>query len=63
MTNGDMIRAMSNEELADFIGARITACGMCPARRRCANDTDDDCNDQIAYWLNQTAEEKNDERN
>ena len=29
MTNGDKIRQMSNEELAEFMGKHIVACDIC----------------------------------
>jgi hypothetical protein len=48
-TNADRIRAMSDEELADF----ISTCG-CPDHAR---DCRDSCKDCTLEWLKQPAEE------
>lgn len=49
LTNADRIRAMSDEELADF----ISACG-CPDHAR---DCKESCKDCTMEWLKQPAEE------
>jgi hypothetical protein len=47
-TNGDRIRAMSDEELADF----VTNCGCCDRSRNCRPS----CKDCTMEWLKQPAE-------
>ena len=58
MTNGDRIRAMTDEELAEFLCGMMTAdqCAQsCPARERCYYG-----HNGMVEWLQQPAEVEND---
>ena len=53
MTNGEKIRSMTNEELADFL-CRFDACVLCPeSTRRICNHGDCDEIGLTEEWLNQ----------
>ena len=54
-TNADLIRAMSDEELADVFG-KLVHCGGCPMRDNCKVDNLP-CNNVLLEWLKQPAEE------
>lgn len=53
LTNADRIRAMSDEELADFI-LPITECGRCPTGE--IPCTGDSCRGTLLDWLREEAE-------
>lgn len=53
MTNADRIRAMTDEELAEWIFQCLTA-GPCPASSSCIRD--EDC---VTCWLNWLKQEIN----
>lgn len=53
MTNSDRIRAMTDEELAEFI-LPITECGRCPTGS--IPCTGDSCRGTLLNWLRQEAE-------
>lgn len=55
MKNGDRIRAMTDEELAGFVGTYIT-CDSCWLRDDCSNYGDITCYDNILDWLRSPAE-------
>ena len=55
-TNADRIRAMSDEELAVFLG-KLVHCGGCQMRDNCKVD-DLPCNNVLLEWLKQPAEVK-----
>ena len=51
MTNGDKIRQMSDEELADIWVWRLR-CGYCPLETKCLPGTDiNQCRKSIMHWL------------
>lgn len=55
-TNGDRIRHMSNEELAEFISVH-TICSNCPARTdECLHNAIKVCKKKWLKWLNAPAE-------
>lgn len=54
-TNGDRIRAMSDEELAKELGKRVD-CGWCPIIKGLYNVP---CEDALLLWLKQPAEVDN----
>lgn len=55
-TNGDLIRQMSNEELAEFISVH-TICSNCPARTdECLHNASKVCKRKWLKWLNAPAE-------
>ena len=55
-TNGDRIRHMSNEELAEFISVH-TICSNCPARTdECLHNASKVCKKKWLKWLNAPAE-------
>ena len=59
MTNYEKIKAMSVEEMANYISDSVSACEDCPAYRA---DTCDGmfsrmCEEELAKWLLQEAEE------
>ena len=56
MTNADRIRAMSDEELEEFIRA-ISLCYEPWCDHHCAMKGDDNCNSCLAKWLKQPVEE------
>ena len=51
MTNGDLVRQMSDEELARYYAKRIARCYGCEAV------TEDDCFECQMYWLKAPAKE------
>ena len=61
MTNGDKIRAMSDDDLAEFLTDNVGECENCPAYRceiesgGCSLPTDmkmwETCNVAITHWL------------
>lgn len=56
-TNGDRIRGMSNEELADFL-SDITDCVICPIHDFCrTNKKYESCCEAMLDWMNVSAEE------
>lgn len=57
MTNGDRIRAMTDEELADFLAA-MSACGIdCPAREYCQATNIVSCLLNTLGWLREPVKE------
>lgn len=58
-TNGDRIRAMSDEEMAEFICSKLHGCFMttCPGEKLC-NSTDGKANG-LKKWLQQPVEVDN----
>ena len=52
LTNGDRIRAMSDEELAKELGKRVD-CAICPIIKGLCNVP---CEDALLLWLQQPAE-------
>ena len=55
-TNADRIRAMSDEELAEFLAPSFT-CYACPSRALCDKSDGKDCNQGFLEWLKQPYEE------
>lgn len=55
-TNADRIRAMSDEELAEYLCASLS-CYDCPARADCGKSAAQDCNEIVLEWLKQPAKE------
>ena len=60
MTNGDRIRAMTDEELAWYIARATITCRRCPAVNSCEikYPTYTGCEKCVADWLKQPAEEE-----
>ena len=57
MTNGDRIRAMTDEELSQFLGT-MSACGFdCPAQEYCMKSTETSCVVNMLEWLQQPVKE------
>ena len=56
-TNGDRIRGMSNEELADFL-SDITDCGICPLYDFCRANKYEICCKAMLHWMNSPEEEE-----
>lgn len=58
-TNGDRIRGMSNEDLADFL-YDMTDCSSCATaiHNFCHANEHENCNAVILQWLNRPAEEE-----
>lgn len=58
-TNGDRIRGMSNEELADFL-SDMTDCGSCATAMHnfCHANEHETCDAIRLHWLNSPAEEE-----
>ena len=55
-TNGDVIRQMSNEELAEFLSTQVI-CPNCPARtEHCIGNASKVCKKNWLAWLNAPAE-------
>lgn len=55
MTNGDKIRAMTDEELAAWL--EPTDCGDCPCCEKCKSISEyKRCKDKIAVWLKEEAD-------
>lgn len=48
MTNGDKIRSMTDEELAQFLANNNFGC---PCQTDCPSDGDDFCDECWLYWL------------
>ena len=58
MTNGDRIRAMTDEDLAKFL-CTVCSCYGCKARMLCdIDETGSECDQIIENWLKQPAEEE-----
>ena len=55
LTNGDRIRAMSNEELAEYM-SYITECDDCPVNKICYESTEKKMKDILLDWLTSPAE-------
>ena len=55
-TNADRIRAMSDEELAEWIAARID-CEVCPVSHDEPISGTEECHKRIIDWLQQEVEE------
>ena len=55
MTNYEKIKAMSVEEMAEFMLQRFD-CAVCPKRVGCRNQTLLDCFDGLEEWLLKEAE-------
>ena len=53
-TNGDRIRAMSDEELAEQLNKMVQSCGGCPMNKDCVCDMP--CEDAFLLWLKEPAE-------
>ena len=60
VTNGDRIRAMTDEELAELLTAGKGGfdCFVC---QECVGDCDINCEEQCLRWLGQPVEEKDHE--
>ena len=59
MTNGDKIRAMSDEELARNIMFRVQGdCSVCPASKICRSDSELTCKETVENWLRQEAKDE-----
>lgn len=60
MTNGDKIRVMSDEELAQFIHKKYDCCRTCPALQHCHDEDVDgrECIETIMGWLKQEAKDE-----
>lgn len=56
MTNGDIIRAMSDKELTVFFDGLFFECRDCPALDVC-DGSDMKCSDAMMRWLGQEAAE------
>ena len=56
MTNGDKIRNMTDEELAELMEPRFFDCAACPASEDVACEHDR-CLENIKEWLKREAEE------
>nr|DAL39439.1 MAG TPA_asm: RNA polymerase Rpc34 subunit [Caudoviricetes sp.] len=54
-TNGDRIRAMTDEELANFVATYIP-CDFCWLRDDCSSDGNVTCYDNFLDWLRAPAE-------
>ena len=60
ITNGEKIRAMSNQELADMLlhGVKGANCKRCPHLHKSTCTTENSCIDGIESWLNSPVEDK-----
>ena len=56
MTNGDRIRQMSDEELAEFIANDVVDCCNCKHPRNGCTENDETCADCWLDWLKQEAD-------
>ena len=64
MTNGDRIRAMSNNEYADWLCDHLI-CGDCPVYEKCGKESrncggaasTEDCFNRLLGWLRSPVEE------
>lgn len=54
VTNGDRVRQMSNEELAEIISN--VDCKICPACMTCFKEENETCFDGMLTWLNAPAD-------
>lgn len=50
MTNGDRIRSMSDEELAEWFNTNVNFCWQCDGRGTCA-PAGSECKARIKKWL------------
>lgn len=57
MTNGDKIRGMSNEELAEYVDSAGCGCNFCIGDRNSIECRARNCTDNIVLYLNQEATE------
>lgn len=57
MTNYEKIKAMSVEEVADFLNGIKSSCCECPAIETCEANPYDLCGIVISKWLESEAEE------
>lgn len=57
MTNFEMIKNMSVEELAKQLFEPITVCGYCPARNVCKQLELSNCQRAFEQWLKSEVEE------
>lgn len=57
MTNGDKIRQMSDEELAEFITKCVGRCYKCPAKKICEFDHFP-CVETVRVWLERNAKDE-----
>lgn len=57
MTNLEIIRKMSDEDLANWLGMHIKICG-CFAYKQCNANPSDTCKNPILYWLQSEADEE-----
>ena len=63
MTNGDKIRAMTDEEYADWLCDHLI-CGDCPVYEKCGKESHgcgtsaEDCFNRLVAWLKAPVEEK-----
>ena len=55
-TQADRIRAMTDEELAKFLGT-VIACGECPIVQSCDTFLREDCRKNLLHWLQEKVEE------
>lgn len=53
MTNADRIRAMTDEELAEFMADTCDCGEACPVFPKCQYDTWRECEDRFLVWLKQ----------
>lgn len=57
MTNGGRIKAMTDAELSQFLGA-MSACGVdCPAQEYCMKSTETSCVVNMLEWLQRPVKE------
>ncbi len=57
MTNFEKIKAMSVEEMAEYLYRNVADCEMCPAMKSCKAPTDIACKRTLLEWLEREAEE------
>lgn len=55
-TRADVIRSMSDEELAEFFSAFSTICELCNFHIGCLNVENETCKNGILEWLQSEAE-------
>lgn len=51
MTNGQNIRTMDDEHLAEFLDSLVGHCSFCPVGAACEIIGDESCADRICDWL------------
>lgn len=56
-SQGDKIRAMSDEELAEFLDGFDAVCGMCIYVGECSQITEGKCREGFLQWLKSEAKE------